>query len=150
MERNDPGKMSEPMTEADRDVGDRDLPLGELLRRLRGTTSLREVQRLIGISNAYLSQIEKGTRHPGPRILRRLAAFYGFGVHDLFERAGYLREEGSAPQADEAQDVERCYQFVMADPRFRVGTRPRGPLTLEAKRFIVEMYERFTGKRLLG
>ena len=30
-----------------------------------------------------------------------------------------------------------------------MGTRPSGPLSEEAKRFIVEMYERFTGKRLL-
>ena len=40
--------------------------------------------------------------------------------------------------------MERAYQYVLADPKFRVGTRPSGPLSLEAKRFIVEMYERFT------
>ena len=46
-------------------------------------------------------------------------------------------------------DVERAYRFVLDDPAFRVGTRPDGPMTVNAKRFIVEMYEKFTGKRLL-
>ena len=53
------------------------------------------------------------------------------------------------PFSDQAMDVERAYRFVLDDPAFRVGTRPDGPLTVNAKRFIVEMYEKFTGKRLL-
>ena len=71
-------------------------------------------------------------------------------VQDLLKRAGYLDDPGDVPpRDDEPQEVERAYQYVLADPKFRVGTRPSGPLSLEAKRFIVEMYERFTGKRLL-
>ena len=45
--------------------------------------------------------------------------------------------------------LERAYQYVLDDPVFRVGTRPRGPLSIESKRFIVELYERYSGKRLL-
>ena len=123
--------------------------IGQTLKRLRGETSIRAVQRLTGVSNAYLSQIEKGTRHPGPRLLRRLAALYGVSVHDLLRKAGYLDREDEEPQADEEAEVERAYQFVLADPGFRVGTRPRGPLSTESKRFIVELYERYSGKRLL-
>ncbi|MYA49192.1 MAG: helix-turn-helix transcriptional regulator [Chloroflexi bacterium] len=123
--------------------------IGQTLKRLRGETSIRAVQRLTGVSNAYLSQIEKGTRHPGPRLLRRLAALYGVSVHDLLRKAGYLDREDEEPQADEEAEVERAYQFVLADPVFRVGTRPRGPLSTESKRFIVELYERYSGKRLL-
>ncbi len=124
--------------------------IGQMLRRLRGDTSLRGVHRLSGISNAYLSQVEKGTRHPGPKLLRRLAALYGVGVGDLFRKAGYLEEEGDEPQVDETAEVDRAYRYVLADPVFRVGTRPRGPLSIESKRFIVELYERWSGKRLLG
>ena len=62
------------------DTGYDDREIGQLLRSLRGDTSLREVRRLTGMSNVYLSQVEKGERHPGPRILRRLAAFYGVSV----------------------------------------------------------------------
>ena len=123
--------------------------IGQMLKRLRGETSLRGVQRLSGISNAYLSQIEKGVRHPGPKLLRRLAALYGVGVHDLLRKAGYLEREGEEPEVDETTEIERAYQYVLSDPVFRVGTRPRGPLSVESKRFIVELYERYSGKRLL-
>ena len=131
----------------------RDENIGQMLKRLRGDTSLRGVQRLSGISNAYLSQIEKGIRHPGPKLLRRLAALYGVGVHELLRKAGYLDrggEEGEEPEVDETAEVERAYQYVLADPVFRVGTRPRGPLSIDSKRFIVELYERYSGKRLLS
>ena len=105
---------------------------------------------MTGISNSYLSQIERGDRGPGPSVLKRLASLYGVDVQDLLKRAGYLDDaEDVLPRDDEPQEVERAYQYVLADPKFRVGTRPSGPLSLEAKRFIVEMYERFTGKRLL-
>ena len=127
----------------------RDETIGQMLKRLRGDTSLRGVQRISGISNAYLSQIEKDIRHPGPKVLKRLAALYGVGVQDLFMKAGYL-EEGEGPEVDETAEVERAYQYVLADPVFRVGTRPRGPLSIESKRFIVELYERYSGKRLLS
>ena len=124
--------------------------IGPLLRRLRGETGLREVGRRTGISNSYLSQIERGDRRPGPSVLKRLASLYGVDVQDLLQRAGFLDEpEGVEARDDDPQEVERAYQYVLADPKFRVGTRPSGPLSLEAKRFIVEMYERFTGKRIL-
>ncbi len=126
-----------------------DEQIGQMLRRLRGETSIRAVQRLTGVSNAYLSQIEKGTRHPGPRLLRRLASLYGVSVHELLRKAGYLEREDEEVRPDEEAEVERAYQFVLADPVFRVGTRPRGPLSTESKRFIVELYERYSGKRLL-
>ena len=127
----------------------RDEDIGQMLKRLRGDTSLRGVQRLSGVSNAYLSQIEKGIRQPGPKLLRRLAALYGVGVQELLRKAGYLEREGEEPEVDETAEVERAYQYVLADPVFRVGTRPRGPLSIESKRFIVELYERYSGKRLL-
>ena len=124
--------------------------IGPLLRRLRGGTGLREVGRRTGISNSYLSQIEHGDRRPGPSVLKRLATLYGVDLQDLLKRAGYLDEpEGVAPRDNEPQEVERAYRYVLDDPHFQVGTRPSGPLSLEAKRFIVEMYEKFTGKRLL-
>ena len=105
--------------EEDKDY--RDEELGPMLRRLRGGTSLREIQRLTGISNSYLSQIEKGERRPGPRVLRRLAALYGVGVQPLLLKAGFLESEGEEPDFDEATDVERAYQYVLSDPVFPGG-----------------------------
>ena len=131
--------------EADR----REENIGQMLKRLRGDTSLRGVHRLSGISNAYLSQIEKGERHPGPKVLTRLASLYGVGVGELFRKAGYLEKDGEEPEVNETAELERAYRYVLDDPVFRVGTRPRGPLSTESKRFIVELYERWSGKRLL-
>ena len=52
--------------------------LGPLLKRLRGDSSLRDVRRMTGISNSYLSQIERGDRRPGPSVLKRLASSTGW------------------------------------------------------------------------
>ena len=125
------------------------LPSGALLRELRGRPSLREVHRRTGISNLHLSRIEKGEQQPGLNVLRRLAAFYNVDLQFLVRRAGLLDNGQAQPPVDEEAEVERAYRFVLADPVFRFGTRPRGSLTTEAKRFIVEIYERFSGKRLL-
>ena len=120
---------------------------GALLKRLRGRVSLREVTRRTGVSASYLSQIERGVSQPGANLLRKLADLYRVDAEDLIRRAGHGAQPD--PFSDQAMDVERAYRFVLDDPAFRVGTRPDGPMTVNAKRFIVEMYEKFTGKRLL-
>ena len=121
--------------------------IGPLLKRLRGTLSLRDVNQRTGISSSYLSQIERGDRRPGSNVVRKLADLYNVDADELMRRAG--RESHIDPYSDEAMEVERAYEYVLADPVFRVGTRPDGPITLKTKRFIVEMYERFANKRLL-
>ena len=120
---------------------------GTLLKRLRGDLSLRDVNRLCGVSGSYLSQIERGQRMPGRNLVLKLAEAYDVDGEELLKRAGHTGQP--APNSREALDVERAFQYVLADPDFRVGTRPDGPLSKNSKRFIVEMYERFTGKRLL-
>ena len=120
---------------------------GTLLKRLRGELSLRDVNRLCGVSGSYLSQIERGHRMPGRSLVLKLAEAYGVDGEELLRRAGHTGQP--APNSRETLDVERAFQYVLADPDFRVGTRPDGPLSTNSKRFIVEMYEKFTGKRLL-
>ena len=46
--------------------------------------------------------------------------------------------------------MERAFLYVLADPDFRVGTRPDGPLSTNSKRFIVEMYEKIHRKEAAG
>lgn len=138
--------------EGQHDVDDRreiesDEPIGPLLRRLRGGQSLRDITRRIGVSSSYLSQIERGDRNPGSNLIYKLADLYNVDAQELMRRVG--REGHIDPYSQEAMDVERAYQYVLADPAFRVGTRPDGPITIKTKRFIVEMYERFSNKRLL-
>jgi len=123
---------------------------GEYLRTLRTEKrlSLREVEELSGVSNSYLGLIERGQRQiPGADILKKLAPVYDVPVRDLLNAAGYLRDEEIS--LSEEDEVEMAFRYVMNDPRYKSGTRIKGGLTTEVKRFIVEMYEKATGKKLL-
>ena len=123
---------------------------GEYLRtlRLEKRYSLREVEELSGVSNSYLGLIERGQRPiPGADILKKLAPVFDVPVRDLLRAAGYLKEEDIS--LSEEDEVEMAFGYVMNDPRYKSGTRIKGGLNTEVKRFIVEMYEKATGKKLL-
>jgi transcriptional regulator with XRE-family HTH domain len=123
---------------------------GDYLRTLRTEKklSLREVETLSGVSNSYLGLIERGQRPiPGADILKKLAPVYDVPVRDLLNAAGYLKDEEIS--LSEEDEVEMAFRYVMNDPRYKSGTRIKGGLTTEVKRFIVEMYEKATGKKLL-
>jgi transcriptional regulator with XRE-family HTH domain len=67
--------------------------LGEELRRIRELhkLTLRAVEGLTGISNAYLSQLETGKiEKPSPNYLYKLAEVYGIPYDLLMEKAGYI------------------------------------------------------------
>ncbi len=124
---------------------------GAYLRGLRRDRqlSLKKVEELTGVSNAYLSQLERGRRNPPhPDILKRLAKAYEVPVRDLLVEAGYLEDEVEPrPTRDE---IEQAFAHVISDPRFKHGTRLKGSaLSLEAKRFIIEVYETTTRRKLL-
>jgi HTH-type transcriptional regulator, competence development regulator len=58
--------------------------------RLAAKLTLREVERLTGVSNAYLSQLENGhTTNPSPRLLEKLAGAFGCSYSELMKAAGY-------------------------------------------------------------
>ncbi len=123
---------------------------GQYLKTLRQehSLSLRDVGAKASISISYLAQIEQGRRRPpGPDILKRLAPVYDVPVRDLLKAAGYL-EDTETSLSDE-EEVELAFRYVMSDPRYKSGARVKGELTTEVKRFIVEMYEKATGKKLL-
>lgn len=126
---------------------------GEYLRNLREQRklSLRDVAAKTGMSYSYLTQIEHGRRKaPGAELLKKLAPVYGVPVRDLLKAAGYLDDiEPVKPTLSEEEEVERAFQYVVSDPRYQSGTRVTGPITTDVKRFIVEMYEKATGKKLL-
>lgn len=66
--------------------------LGDFLKASRNAKrlSLRDVEREIGVSNAYLSQLESGKiRTPSPTILHKLASLYDVSYRDLMQLAGY-------------------------------------------------------------
>ena len=81
--------------------------LGAYLREQRSLSqlSLREMARLADISNAYLSQIERGLHVPSLRVLRALADVLGMPVEDLvhLDRAEQKHE---ARDTSATSDVE--------------------------------------------
>jgi len=115
------------------------------LRRAAGLT-LKQVETKARVSNAYLSQIERGLRNPPhPEILKRLAAVYETPHTDLLAKAGYLDEDEQAGPT--RLEIESAFRNVITDPKFQFGTRLKGAApSLETKRFIVEMYEKLTKK----
>ncbi len=66
--------------------------VGEFIRqqRERSAISLRHLAEKAGISNPYLSQIERGLRKPSGRILKAIAAGLSISAETLYERAGLL------------------------------------------------------------
>ena len=124
---------------------------GSFLRSLRERQrmSLRDAEKESGVSNAYIAQMERGDRRPpSPDILRKLSKAYNITVRELLLRAGYL-DEPEVTASDEER-IEAAFQYVMADPDYKLGTRIRGEsLSIEAKRGIIIVFETLTGKKLL-
>lgn len=123
---------------------------GEYLKRLRldQKLSLRQVEKEVGISNSYLYQIERGERNaPKLEILRKLAALYKVSFASLMA-AARLQE----PEDDNRyyQSIENAFDMVRKDPDYTYGTHLNSDqLSIEVKRFVVEMYEKANDLKLL-
>jgi transcriptional regulator with XRE-family HTH domain len=81
--------------------------LGEFIRDQRRTArlSLRKLSELAGISNPYLSQIERGLRKPSAEILQAIARALRISSETLYVRAGILEERSS--DDDLVEDILR-------------------------------------------
>ncbi|HEX7463726.1 MAG TPA: helix-turn-helix transcriptional regulator [Actinomycetota bacterium] len=81
--------------------------LGAFIRqqRERSAISLRKLAERAGISNPYLSQIERGLRKPSAEILKRIARGLSVSAESLYERAGLL-EGREAPDLENAIDTD--------------------------------------------
>ena len=86
--------------------------LGEFIRAQRklANLSLREMADLTHVSNAYLSQIERGLHEPSVRVLRAVAKALGVPTDALLEKAGLLEERG------ERTEVPSAEAAIRADP----------------------------------
>ena len=68
--------------------------LGDYIREQRNNSqiSLRQLARLAGVSNPYLSQIERGLRKPSAEILQQIAKALRISAEALYVQAGILEE----------------------------------------------------------
>ena len=85
-----------------REISDRARGVGEFIRDQRSAArlSLRNVAKSAGISNPYLSQIERGLRKPSAEILGQIARALRISAETLYVQAGILEERGDADLED--------------------------------------------------
>ena len=82
--------------------------LGTYIRqqRERSAMSLRKLADAAGVSNPYLSQIERGLRKPSAEILKSIARALSIRAELLYERAGLLEGVGEVASVKEAIDFD--------------------------------------------
>jgi transcriptional regulator with XRE-family HTH domain len=94
--------------------------LGDYIRDQRSTAqiSLRQLATLAGVSNPYLSQIERGLRKPSAEILQQIAKALRISAEALYVQAGILEErygDSDVPAAilSDAHLAERQKQVLL-------------------------------------
>jgi transcriptional regulator with XRE-family HTH domain len=111
--------------------------LGEFIREQRHTArlSMRKLSELAGISNPYLSQIERGLRKPSADVLQHIARGLQISAESLYVRAGILEQrDENAPdleheiRRDPALSEQQKEALLQVYRSFRpAGSAPGGP-----------------------
>ena len=94
----EPGGAQRPMDK----VADIASDIGEYIRQQRSSAkiSLRQLSKLAGVSNPYLSQIERGVRKPSAEILQQIAKGLRISAEALYVQAGILDLPLAGPVGD--------------------------------------------------
>lgn len=126
----------------------KEFPFGEYLKTLRQRkgVSLKKVEDDTGVPNAYLSQLETGTRRriPSSKRLNVLADYYNVSVQQLLEKAGYFNKADI--KETEEDKIKKSFLQAIGDPRFKHGMRIKNKNDLDYMRFINEIYEELEQK----
>jgi transcriptional regulator with XRE-family HTH domain len=122
--------MAYPEPDYPQPVDSSNSSLGEIIRRQRETSahSMREFARMVGISNPYLSQIERGLREPSEQVLEAIAKSLETSADTLYEQAGM------APEGDD--DEPDTIAAIKAD----------SALTPRQRQALIQVYEAFCGQ----
>jgi len=105
--------------------------LGEIIRRQRelNALSMRQFSQMVGISNPYLSQIERGLREPSEPVVEAIAKSLEMSADALYEQAGWAA-------AEEESDEVPVIEAIRADTS----------LTGRQRQALVEIYEAFAAR----
>ena len=105
--------------------------VGEFIRQQRESAqqSIRDLARSAGVSNPYLSQIERGIRRPSADILQQIARALEISAETLYVRAGIL--DGTPPETSSVPEA------INNDER----------LTPEQKQSLLSVYRSFVGSQ---
>ncbi|MFE6198253.1 helix-turn-helix domain-containing protein [Streptomyces sp. NPDC057838] len=109
--------------------------LGDYLREQRRTAqlSLRQLADAAGVSNPYLSQIERGLRKPSAEVLQQVAKALRISAETLYVRAGIL-------DAERDRDEVETRAVILADPT----------LNERQKQVLLQIYESFRKENGFG
>jgi transcriptional regulator with XRE-family HTH domain len=112
--------------------------LGAFIREQRkgAQLSLRNLASMAGVSNPYLSQIERGLRKPSAEILQAIAKALRISAETLYVKAGILEESdddlAARIQADSSLTEKQKRALVEVYLSFRQGVVPPEPTDEEA------------------
>jgi transcriptional regulator with XRE-family HTH domain len=100
--------------------------IGDFIRdqRLQAQVSLRQLAKLAGVSNPYLSQVERGLRKPSAEILQQIAKGLRISAEQLYLQAGILEHRAGSSE---------LIQAILAD----------AALTERQKTVLIEIYQSF-------
>lgn len=88
--------------------------------------SMRQMSKMVGISNPYLSQIERGLRAPSASVTAAIAGTLGITVEELYARSGAATPRGGPTEV-------------------RAAIEQAGELTPAQRASLLEVYESFVG-----
>lgn len=105
--------------------------LGEIIRRQRelSAMSMRQFAEMVGISNPYLSQIERGLREPSEKVVEAIARNLDVSAEVLYRQAGLDPDAGDAEE-----------------PPARVAIREDPRLNPRQRQALLEVYDAFVGE----
>jgi transcriptional regulator with XRE-family HTH domain len=109
------------------DLDKRIADVGDFIKNQRETArmSVRRLAELAGVSNPYLSQIERGLRNPSADILQQIAKALQISAETLYVRAGFL--------SDEPSEGHGVRDAIARDAK----------LTADQRRALINVYESF-------
>ncbi len=104
------------MSEPRRDVG-------SFIREQRtlAELSVRRLADLAGVSNPYLSQIERGLRKPSAEILQQLATALKVSAETMFVQAGFLDDEAEPPTPSLEMAIRGATELTEAQRKALLG-----------------------------
>jgi transcriptional regulator with XRE-family HTH domain len=93
--------------------------LGEFIRLQRSLAqlSLRQLAEMSQVSNAYLSQIERGLYRPSAQILKNIADALNVSAEAVYARAGLLDDDETARPAPDVEEAIRLDERLSAEQK---------------------------------
>ena len=97
---------------------------GEFVKAQRrlAQVSQRNLARMSGVSDSYLSQIERGNYRPSPQVVKALAQAFGLKPEQLYTMLGFMddEQESSRPTVEQAIQLDPKLEPAQKDALIRV------------------------------